>query len=98
MRVSIPALMVINFIVIKNIAVHFKDDQYFSYMLIGALIVSGAGPLAQLRGAAQVHDFHHHVYNMPFKKGNEFFKSDKNVVYQYVDWSNNKLRQIIIRK
>lgn len=98
MRVSIPALMVINFTVIKNIAIHFKSDRYFSYILIGALIVSGAGPLAQLRGAAQVHDLHHHVYNMPFKKGNEFFKSDRNVVYQYIDWSDNKLRQIIIRK
>lgn len=98
MRVSIPALLVINFTVIKNIAMHFKGDRYFSCILIGALIISGAGPLLQLRNAARVHDFHHHVYNMPFKKGNEFFRSDKNVVYQYVDWSNNKLRKIIIRK
>ena len=98
MRVSIPALMVINFTVIKNIAVHFKDDHYFSYILIGALVISGAGPLAQLRNAARVHNIHHHVYNMPYKKGTEFFDSDPNVVYQYVDWSNNTLRKIIIRK
>ncbi|MCC4359387.1 hypothetical protein [Limosilactobacillus reuteri] len=98
MRVSIPALMVINFLVIKNIANYWKKDLYFALVLFGALFIAGIGPLWQLKNASFSHNFHSRVYNMPYKTGDEFFKSDKNVVYQYVDWSQNTLRKIIIRK
>lgn len=97
MRVSIPALMIINFYVLKNIAVYLKKDSYYALILAGGLIVAGAGPLWQLRSAASNHSIHH-VYNMPFKSGKEFFKSDQYVVYQYVDWNDSSLRKIIIRK
>ena len=98
MRVSIPALMVINFLVIKNIANYWKKDLYFALVLFGALFIAGIGPLWQLKNASLSQNFPSRVYNMPYKTGDEFFKSDKNVVYQYVDWSQNTLRKIIIRK
>lgn len=66
--------------------------------MLGALVIAGAGPLWQLKNAAINHNIHSHTYNIPYKTGNEFFKSDKNVVYQYVDWSQSNLRKIIIRK
>lgn len=98
MRVSIPALMIINFYVIKDIVSYLKKDTYYALILVGGLIIAGAGPLWQLRNAAGNHNIHSHIYNMPFKTGNQFFKSDKHVVYQYVDWDNSKLRRLIIRK
>lgn len=98
MRVSIPALLTINLLVIKNIVQYWNKDRYFAVLMVGALVVSGAGPLWQLKNAAINHNIHSHTYNMPYKTGNEFFKSDKNVVYQYVDWSQSNLRKIIIRK
>lgn len=98
MRVSVPSLLVLNFFVIKDIIVYWKTDRYFSSILIGALIISGVGPLWQLRNAAAIHNIHSHIYNMPYKTGNQFFESDKNVVYQYVDWSTNLLRKLLLRK
>lgn len=98
MRVSIPALLIINFLVIKNIIQWWNKDHYFAILMLGVLFVAGAGPLWQLKNAAMNHNIHSHIYNMPYKTGNEFFESDKNVVYQYVDWSQSKLRKIIIRK
>lgn len=97
MRVSVPALLVLNFLVIKDIVIYWKKDRYFSLVLIGALIISGIGPLWQLKNAAGIHNIQSHFYNMPYETGNQFFKSDKNVVYQYVDWSSNLLRKILLR-
>lgn len=97
MRVSIPSLLIINLMVIKNIVNNWNVDRYFSYLLIGALLVAGAGPLWQLKDAAKYHNFHYHIYNMPYKTGNQFFKSDHNVVYQYVDWDQGGLRKIILK-
>lgn len=98
MRVSIPALLTINFYVMKDIVLYLKKDSYYAFILIGGLIIAGAGPLWQLKNAAGNHSISSHIYNMPFKTGNQFFRSDKNVVYQYVDWSEKGLRKLIIRK
>lgn len=98
MRVSIPSLMIINLLVIKNIALYLRSDTYYAMILIGALVIAGSGPLWQLKSAAVNHNIRHHSYNMPYQHGNDFFKSDKNVVYQYVDWHESKLGRFIIRK
>lgn len=98
MRVSIPALMIINFLVIKNIAIYWRKDIYYAAILVGGLIVAGAGPVWQLRNAAAHHTIHHQTYNMPYKTFDEFITTEKHTVYQYVDWHQSKLRSFLIRK
>lgn len=98
MRVSVPALMIINFLVIKDIALNWRQDLYYAAVLVGGLIIAGAGPLWQLRNTAAHHTIHHQTYNMPYQTIDEFFHVEKQTVYQYVDWSQSGLRHVLIRK
>lgn len=98
MRVSVPALMVLNFLVIKDIADYWKRDLYYAGILVGGLVIAGAGPLWQLRNAAAHHTIHHQTYNMPYQNVDAFFKAEKHTVYQYVDWHQSKLRDVLFKK
>lgn len=97
MRVSLPALLLLNFLIMRGIIQCWKNDRFYSLLLICLLLISGAGPLWQLKDTAN-RGVKLHNYNMPYESGTKFFKSDRHVVYQYVDWHEGKLRQFIIRK
>ena len=98
MRVSVLALIIINFLVIKDISLNWHRDLYYASVLVGGLIIAGAGPLWQLRNAAAHHTIHHQTYNMPYQTIGKFFHVEKHTVYQYVDWSQSGLRHVLIRK
>lgn len=91
MRVSMPALFILNFIVIKNMICRYKKNSSYSKLIFLLLLLTGLGPMAQLKGNPWKNIIEDkHVYNMPFKQGPDFFNNGDNVKYQYVDWNANK--------
>ena len=100
MRVSIPALFILNFIVIKNMICRYRKDPSYSKLMVLLLLLTGLGPMAQLKGNPWKNIIENkHVYNMPFKQGPDFFNNGDNVKYQYVDWDANKgIAKLILRK
>jgi hypothetical protein len=97
MRVSIPALLILNFYVIRCIALHITDkDKYPVAVLIGALIISGAGPLWELKEGARTVSTHQ-VYNMKYQNTTVYFNTEKYTAYQYVDWDENGIIKMIIK-
>ena len=98
MRVSIPALLILNFAVIRGIVVHVTDnDKYPVFVLIGALLISGAGPLWEIKEGARTISIHQ-TYNMKYKDTTEYFNTERFTAYQYVDWDKSGIIKLIIRK
>ncbi|MFK5676164.1 hypothetical protein [Ligilactobacillus sp. LYQ60] len=102
MRVSIPALFVLNYLVIKNIIDGWHSDRFYALILTGMLIFTGMGPWAQLHSPIPNIVTHTRSYNMPFHTGNAFFKASPggaDIRYQYVDWHANRgLAKYIFKK
>ena len=91
MRVSIPALFVLNFMIIKNMTCRPNNNSSYSRLMILLLLLTGMGPMAQLKGNPWKNIIEDgHEYNMPYKQGTAFFSTADSVRYQYVDWNANK--------
>lgn len=100
MRVSIPALFVLNFLVIKDLILYWKKDHFYSAIILLFLILTGLGPIGGQYRQSPLPALisHKRYYNMPFKSGKSFFSSSIPVKYQYVDWhANSGLAKKIIR-
>ena len=102
MRVSIPALFVINYLVIKNILTNWRNERFYAVVLTGMLLLTGIGPWARLHSPFQNLVAHTRDYNMPFHTGDAFFKASpggKDIQYQYVDWHTDKgIAKYILKK
>ena len=91
MRVSIPALFVLNFMVIKNMTCRPNNNSSYSRLIILLLLLTGMGPMAQLKGNPWKNIIEdRHEYNMPYKQGTAFFSTADSVRYQYVDLNADK--------
>lgn len=99
MRVSIPALFVLNYLVIKNLIIRLKENSFYSQIIILLLLLTGLGPMGQLKGNPWKNiACDYHKYNMPYSYGPDFYKTSDVVKYQYVDWNANKgIAQKIIK-
>ena len=98
MRVSIPSLLVLNFMVIRDSIVHLTDkDKYPAIVLSCALIIAGAGPLWELKEGLRTVSIHQ-KYNMPYQNTTKYFNTEKFTAYQYVDWNKDGIIKLVIKR
>ena len=60
----------------------YRKDPSYSKLMVLLLLLTGLGPMAQLKGNPWKNIIENkHVYNMPFKQGPDFFNNGDNVKY-----------------
>lgn len=97
MRASIPALLILCFLVIKNLLLYLRSDRFYAGMLILCLVLCGIGNIREFRDAIIDTVADSKNYNDCFEKGEDFFDSAEFIKWQYVDWEPDGIIRFILK-
>ncbi len=102
MRTSIPALLCLCYLTIKNLAVALfkqKDrDCFYAFVIILFLVGAGIGSIHELYVAINTTEpaSRNYVWG-GYNNVLEFFNSAEYTFFQYVDWNKNDLCHLIVK-
>ena len=99
MRASIPALLIYNCIVLKNLLCTIKQKNVFFKTLVIGLIITGFGSFGEIRVGLFNNGIGIKRYNDTFAENTvEFYYFEPNTLYQYISWEPERFLNRILQK
>ena len=99
MRASIPALLIYNCIILKNLLRTIKQKNVFFKTLVIGLIITGFGSFGEIRVGLFNNGIGIKRYNDTFAENTvEFYYFEPNTLYQYISWEPERFLNRILQK